>query len=93
MYSPLSYRAAEQPTDVRPILRQAREQALEREQLTDNARAVQVPAADVARAVGDLERAGVSAGQQPAFDDLVRSVTRLREVVAALPPTRVRRKR
>ena len=80
-------------TDVRPVLRQAREQELAREAMSRKAQAVHAPAAAVARAVEELQRTGVSKEQEPAFGALTRSIAGLREAVAALPAPPPRRRR
>jgi hypothetical protein len=79
--------------DVRPVLREAREQALHREELTRKAHAVHRPFDAVARAAEALERAGVPGEQQPALDALNRAIASLREAVAALPTPPPRRRR
>jgi hypothetical protein len=78
-------------SDVRPILRQAREQMLEHEVLADTARAVHAPLAAVSRAVERLKKAGLTDAQRSAAAALDESLETLQGVAAALPAARKRR--
>ena len=78
-------------SDMRPVLRYARQQALDHEALTERARAIHGPLDAVARAVADLERSPLSDGQRPFVEALSRSLTKLQEAAAPLPPPRKRR--
>lgn len=80
-------------TDVRPMLRKAREQTLQLEELTRNAQAVHGPFAAVARAAEALERTGASGDQPAPIDALTRAIASLGEAVAALPAPPPRRRR
>jgi hypothetical protein len=77
--------------DIRPILRDAREQMLEYETLADRARAVHAPLAAAIEALGRLKASGLSESQQTAADTLGGALARLQEAAAALPPPRKRR--
>jgi len=77
--------------DIRPILREARQQALDHEVLADNARAIHAPLDRVARAAADLHGSGLSEVQRTIADALARSLTELQTAAAALPPARKRR--
>jgi hypothetical protein len=77
-------------SDIRPILREARQQALDHELLAERARAVHQPIEKLARAVDDWQR-GAGAGE-PAVDAVVRAVAQLKQVAAALPPPRARKR-
>ena len=77
--------------DMRPILRQARQQALDYEKLTEQARSVHAPLEKVARAVDDLQRSAISDAQRSVVEALMRSLTALQGTAAALPPPRRRR--
>jgi hypothetical protein len=74
--------------DPRPVLREARERALDHERLVEQARAMHPPVADVAAAAAALQSSGVAA---PALEPLMRAVARLQQAVAALPEPRKRR--
>jgi hypothetical protein len=78
-------------SDVRPILRQAREQALEHEALADQSRAVHAPVAAMARAVEQLKVGSLSKDQRAAVDALSGSIATLQEIAASLPSPRKRR--
>jgi hypothetical protein len=78
-------------SDVRPILRKAREQMLEHETLADTARAVHAPVTAIARAVDQLKRGTLSKDQQAAADALSGALATLQDVTAALPSPRKRR--
>ncbi len=78
-------------SDTRPILRRAREQALEQEALADNARAIHAPMAAVDRAVSAIAESGPTEAQRHLVDALVRAMTALKDAAAALPPSRKRR--
>ena len=77
--------------DVRPILREARQQALDHEILADKARAVHVPLAAVTKAADDLQRSDLSEGQRVLFDRLSQALGRLQTAAAPLPAPRQRR--
>ncbi len=79
--------------DTRPILREARQQALDHEQLEDHARAVHGPADAIAKAVHQLGAAGLSGDQQQIVDGLAKASAKLTEVAAHLPKPRPRRSR
>jgi hypothetical protein len=77
--------------DPRPVLRRAREQALEHEQLAEHARDVHTPAAAVARSVQQLAGTTISDEQQPIVDALAAASEQLGQVASRLPPSRKRR--
>lgn len=77
--------------DIRPILRNAREQMLEYETLVDRARAIHTPLAGAVEAFARLTASGLSESQQTAADALGGTLARLQEAAAALPPPRKRR--
>jgi hypothetical protein len=77
--------------DVRPILRNAREQMLEYETLADKARALHTPMAAAVEALERLKACGLSESQRTVADALGGSLARLQEAAAALPPPRKRR--
>jgi hypothetical protein len=77
--------------DMRPVLREARQQALDHETLSEQARAIQSPLARLAAAVERLQASAVADAQRPIVDDLIRSLTRLQDAAAKLPPARKRR--
>jgi hypothetical protein len=77
--------------DIRPILRQARQQALDYETLTEQARSVHAALENVVRAVESLQRSAMSDAQRPIVEALSRSLTALQGAAAALPPPRPRR--
>lgn len=77
--------------DIRPILREAREQALEHESLADKARAVQAPLAAVTRAVEGLRAGTLNDAQQTAIAALSESLAKLHDAAASLPAPRQRR--
>ena len=77
--------------DMRPVLRQARQQALDYETLTEKTRTVHAPLEKMARAVEDLKRSAISDAERPVVEMLSRSLTELKGTVAALPPPRKRR--
>lgn len=77
--------------DMRPVLRHARQQALEYEQLTERARAVHAPLDRAAQAIADLQQGTVLEAQRPAIDALSRALASLQEMATALPPPRRRR--
>lgn len=78
-------------SDVRPILREARQRALDQELLAEKARAIHVPLDAVARAAADLQATAISDAQRPIVDTLMRSLARLQESAGSLPPARKRR--
>lgn len=78
-------------SDVRPILREARRQALEHEALGERARDVQKPVAAVARALADLQGSDITAVQRPLVGALAAAVASLQAAAAPLPPARRRR--
>ena len=75
-------------TDPRPILREARERALDHEQLVEQARAIHAPVDAIAAAASAL---GTSCTPSPALDALKSAVERLKQAAAALPEPRKRR--
>ena len=77
--------------DIRPILRQARQQALDHETLTEQARSVHAAIEKVARAVENLQSSAISDAQRPLVEALTRSLTALQATAAALPAPRQRR--
>lgn len=77
--------------DVRPILREAREQALAHEALTERARAVHRPVDELARTVERLRQHGGDAATSRLVEDLARAVAALKEAAASLPPPRKKR--
>jgi hypothetical protein len=87
----VSIERLEGASDMRPVLRHARQQALDHEALTERARAIHMPLDAVARAVADLQRSPLSDDQRPLVEALSRSLTKLQEVAAPLPPPRKRR--
>jgi hypothetical protein len=78
-------------SDVRPILRKAREQMLEHEALADKARALHAPVAGLARAVEQLQRAVPSPEQQAAIKSVRGALATLQDLTASLPSPRKRR--
>jgi hypothetical protein len=87
----LAIERLEGASDIRPTLRKARQQALEHEVLTNQARAIQKPLAAVAEAVAGLQRVELSDAQRRSFDALVASLQKLQAAAAPLPPPRKRR--
>jgi hypothetical protein len=77
--------------DLRALLRESRQQALEHEIAADKARAVHAPLRDVARAVTQLRQAGLPDASQPLLDMLTQALAELQAAAAALPPARRRR--
>lgn len=78
-------------SDPRPLLREARERALDQEALTERARAIHAPLDAAANALADLQRQTISDTQQPAVEALARAVAKLKDAAAALPEPRKRR--
>ena len=87
----LAIERLEGASDIRPTLRKARQQALDHEQLTSKARAIQKPLAAVVAAVAGLQRSQLSDEQRRAVDALVASLEKLQAAAAPLPPARKRR--
>jgi hypothetical protein len=77
--------------DLRALLREARQQALEHETAADKARAVHAPLTDVVRAAAQLRQVGLPESSQPQIDALTQALTDLQAAAAALPPARRRR--
>jgi hypothetical protein len=77
--------------DIRPILREARQQALDHELLSERARSIHRPLAALAQAVGGLRAATLSESERPIVDQLVRALATLQEAAAPLPPPRTKR--
>lgn len=77
--------------DTRPVLRQARQQALDYETLSEKARSVHAPLEKAARAVEDLQRGILSEAQRPVVEALSRSLTALQTIATAFPPPRKHR--
>ena len=77
--------------DMRPILREARQQALEHEVLVEQARSIHAPLANATEAVEHLQGSALSDPQRAMVDHLARSLERLREAAARLPPARKKR--
>ena len=77
--------------DLRSLLREARQQALEHEAATDKARAVHEPLAAVVKAVAQLQQVRLPDSAQPLVDTLTQVLTDLQGAAAALPPPRRRR--
>jgi hypothetical protein len=75
--------------DLRPLLREARQQALEHETAADQARAIHAPLAAVAAAMAQLQQA--PAIPEPLLDSLTRALADLQAAAQALPPPRRRR--
>lgn len=75
--------------DLRPLLREARQQALEHETAADKARAIHTPLAAVTAAVAQLQQSpGVP---QPLIEALTRALADLQVAAVALPPPHKRR--
>lgn len=89
----LAIERLEGASDIRPILREARQQALDQEALADRARAVHTPIEAVARAIGNLQRTQLTDDQRPLVDALTRALAQLQDAAAPLPPRRKRRQR
>jgi hypothetical protein len=79
-------------SDVRPILREAREQALEHEALVERARALHGPIAEVVRAADAVRDASGSPLAPSIVAALLEGVTDLTGAAAALPQPRKRRR-
>ena len=77
--------------DMRPILREARQQALEHETLAEQARLIHAPLANATEAMEHLRASALSEPQRAIVDELARSLERLREAAARLPPARKKR--
>jgi hypothetical protein len=77
--------------DIRPILRDAREQALEHQALADKARAMHAPLTAAVEAVERVQAGSLSEPQQAAVDALSDALARLQDAAAALPQPRKRR--
>lgn len=75
--------------DMRPLLREARQQALEHETAADNARAIHEPLAALASAVAQLKRSPDV--PQPLLESLSRALQDLQVAAVALPQPRKRR--
>ena len=78
--------------DLRPVLRKARDQALDHERLTEQARAVQAPASAVEACVAQLQNASLTPEQAAIVEPLARASASLRKAVGELPQPRKRRK-
>ncbi len=78
--------------DPRPMLRTAREYALEHEQLQQKAREVHAPVAALASAIDDLRQADLLPAQAAIVDRLAEVAARLQETAAALPAPFKRRR-
>ncbi len=89
----LAIERLEGASDIRPILRKARQQALDREVLSERARAVHTPIESVSRALSDLRRTTLSDEQKPIVESLARTLSQLQTAAAPLPPPRKRRQR
>jgi hypothetical protein len=89
----LAIERLEGASDIRPILREARQQALDQEVLNERARAVHGPLDTLARAIADLARTSLSGDQQPLMDAVTRALAQLQQTAAPLPPARKRRNR
>ena len=71
---------------------QSRDQALDHERLTEQARAVQAPASAVEECVGQLQGASLTPEQAAIVERLARASASLRKAAGALPQPRRRRK-
>jgi hypothetical protein len=78
-------------TDIRPILREARQQALTHEQLENRARRVHGLAAGIAGTLDQLKALPLADAQRPLVETLLQSSAALTEVAGTLPPSRARR--
>lgn len=78
-------------SDVRPILRQAREQMLDHEALADKARAIHKPLAAVTAAVQKLDNAESSEKQRATLQTIHTALASLQAAAAPLPAPRKRR--
>jgi hypothetical protein len=87
----LAIERLEGASDIRPVLRKARQQALDHEVLTNKARAIQKPLAAVSEAVAALQRVELSDEQRRRVDALVASLQKLQAAAAPLPAARKRR--
>lgn len=87
----LAIERLEGATDVRPILRRARQQALDHEVLAEKARGVQKPLETVARALAALQATAITEPQRPIVSALAAAVASLQAAAAPLPPARKRR--
>ncbi len=77
--------------DPRPILRQARQDALEHEQLADKARAIHAPLEALKRAVGALQATDPGGDQRGLIEAAAQALATLQSVAAGLPAARKRR--
>ena len=87
----LAIERLEGATDIRPILRKARQQALDQELLQEKARRVHTPIDDVARAISALRLTILSDEQRPLVEALAGAVNRLQTAASPLPAARKRR--
>ena len=88
----LAVERLEGASDIRPILREARQKALDGEVLTERARAVHAPIDALIRAIGDLQRTNLSDDQRRVVDTLARAIAKLQTAAAPLPPPRKRKR-
>jgi hypothetical protein len=87
----LAIERLEGASDIRPTLRKARQQALDHEVLTNQARAIQKPLAALSEAVAALQRVELSDEQRSSVNSLVASLQKLQAAAAPLPAARKRR--
>lgn len=86
----LAIERLEGSADPRPILRQARQDALEHERLADKARAIHAPLATLTQAIEALQASHAGDHQAP-LESAAQALAALKKVAADLPPARKRR--